>query len=133
VCSSDAGNNSFASLDVTKPDLKLGVTILSDVLLNATMPEKAVAREKEVQIAGIKQEDEQLTAVARNIMRDALFQNHPYSLRANGAVDSVQRLTPKQLLEFRDRYLVGKNGVISVFGNVSAAEVKQLFEQALAP
>jgi len=132
VLSSDAGNNSFSvTLDVTKPDLKLGVTILSDVLLNATMPEKAVAREKEVQIAGIKQEDEQLTAVARNIMREALFQNHPYALRANGAVDSVQRLTPKQLLEFRDRYLVGKNSVISVFGNVSAAEVKQLFEQAL--
>ena len=51
--SSDAGNNSFSvSLDVTKPDLKLGVDLLSDVLLNATMPEKAIAREKEVQIAG---------------------------------------------------------------------------------
>jgi zinc protease len=50
-------------------------------------------------------------------------------LRANGAVDSVQRLTPKDLLAFRDRYVVGKNGVISVFGNVSANEVKQLFEQ----
>ena len=133
VITSDAGNNSFSvGIDVTKPDLKLAVTILSDVLLNATMPEKAVAREKQVQIAGIKQEEEQLTTVARNIMRQALFHDHPYALRANGAVESVQRLTPKDLLEFRDRYLVGKNGVISVFGNVSAAEVKQLFETALA-
>jgi zinc protease len=129
---SDAGNNSFSvALDVTKPDLKLAVTILSDVLLNATMPEKAVAREKEVQIAGIKQEEEQLTTVARNITRQALFRDHPYALRANGAVDSVRRLTPKDLLEFRDRYVVAKNGVISVFGNISAADVKQLFEQAL--
>ena len=40
--SSDAGNNSFSvGLDVTKPDLKLGVTILSDILLNATMPEES--------------------------------------------------------------------------------------------
>ncbi len=130
---SEAGNNSFSvNLDVTKPDLKLGVTILADVLLHATMPEKAVAREKEVQIAGIKQEEEQLTSVARNIMRQALFQNHPYALRPNGSAESVQALTPKELLEFRDRYLVAKNGVISVFGNVSAAEVKQLFEKAFA-
>jgi zinc protease len=130
--SSDAGNNSFSiSVDVTKPDFKLGATILSDVLLNAIMPEKAVAREKEVQVAGIKQEEEQLTTVARNILREALFQDHPYSLRSSGSVESVQRLTPKELLEFRDRYLVAKNGVISVFGDVSAAEVKQLFEQAL--
>jgi zinc protease len=132
IIQSEAGNNSFSvGLDVTRPDLRLGIELLSDVLLNATMPEKAVAREKEVQIAGIKQEEEQLTAVARNLLREALFTNHPYSLRANGTVESVQRLTPKDLLEFRDRYLVAKNGVISVFGNVKAAEVKQLFEQTL--
>src|SRR5881628_3693627 len=65
--SSDAGNNSFTvSIDVTKPDLKTGINLLSDVLLNATMPEKAIAREKEIQIAAIQQEEEQLTSVARN-------------------------------------------------------------------
>ena len=130
--SSDAGNNSFnVSVDVTKPDVKLGVELLSDVLLNATMPEKAIAREKEIQIAAIQQEEEQLTSVARNIMRQALFPQHPYALRTNGSVESVQRLTQKDLLEFRDRYVVAKNGVIFVFGDVKAAEVKQLFEKAL--
>jgi zinc protease len=130
--SSDAGNNSFSvSLDVMKPDIKLGVDVLSDVLLNATMPEKAIAREKEIQIASIQQEEEQLTTVARNIMRQALFPQHPYALRSNGSVESVQRLTQKDLLEFRDRYVVAKNGVMYVFGNVKASEVKQLIEQAL--
>src|SRR5207247_4763689 len=111
--SSDAGNNSCSvSVDVMKPDLKLGVDLLSDVLLNATLPEKAVAREKEIQIAAIQQEDEQLTAVARNIMRQALFPQHPYALRSNGSVQSVQHLTQKELLDFRDRYVVAKNGII---------------------
>ncbi len=132
--SSDAGNNSFTvALDVTKPDLKLGVELLSDVLLNATMPEAAVAREKEVQLAGIKEEEEQLTTVAKNILREALFTKHPYALRGNGSVESVQKLNAKQLLEFRDRYLVGKNCVISIFGNVNAAEVKQILERTLGP
>src|SRR5436190_1952044 len=130
--SSDAGNNSFSvSLDVMKPDVKLGVDLLSDVLLNATFPEKAVAREKEIQIAAIQQEEEQLTSVARNIMRQALFPQHPYALRSNGSIQSVRQLTQKDLLEFRDRYVVAKNGVIYVFGDVKAAEVKQLIEQSL--
>src|SRR5438034_713700 len=131
--SSDAGNNSFSvSVDVMKPDVKLGVDLLSDVLLNATFPEKAVAREKEIQIAAIQQEEEQLTSVARNIMRQALFPQHPYALRSNGSVESVQRLTQKDLLEFRDRYVVAKNGVIYVFGDVKASEVKQLVEEMLS-
>src|SRR5881392_3235373 len=130
--SSDAGNNSMSvGVHVMKPDLKTGVDLLSDVLLNANFPGKAVTREKEVQIAGIKQEEEQLTAVARNILRQALFTDHPYALRSNGSPESVQQLAQKDLVAFRDKYLVGKNGVISVFGNVNAAEVKQLFEQAL--
>ena len=130
--SSDAGNNSMSvSVHVMKPDLKTGVDLFADVLLNANFPEKAVEREKQVQIAGIKQEEEQLTAVARNILRQALFTDHPYALRANGSTDSVQHLTQEDLIAFRDKYLVAKNGVVSVFGNVKAAEVKQLFEQAL--
>jgi zinc protease len=130
--SSDAGNNSMSvSAQVMKPDLKTGVDLLADVLLNANFPEKAIVREKEVQKAGIKQEEEQLTTVARNILRQALFTDHPYALRSNGSTESVQHLTQKDLIEFRDKYLVAKNGVISVFGNVNAAEVKQLFEQAL--
>jgi zinc protease len=129
---SEGGNNSFnVQVGIIKPDVKLGVELLSDVLLNATMPEKAIAREKEIQIAAIQQEEEQLTNVARNIMRQALFPQHPYALRSNGSVESVQRLTQKDLLEFRDRYVVAKNGVVFVFGDVNAAEVKQLFEQAL--
>src|SRR5256886_3270956 len=130
--SSDAGNNSFSvSVDVMKPDVKLGVELLSDVLLNATMPEKAIAREKEIQIAAIQQEEEQLTSVARNIMREALFPQHPYALRSNGSVGAVKHLTQKDLLDFRDRYVVAKNGVIYVFGDVKADEIKQLVEQTL--
>jgi zinc protease len=130
---SDAGNNSFSvSLDVTQPDFQLGAELLSDVLLNATMPAKAVTREKEVQVAGIKEEEEQLTTVARNILREALFRDHPYALRSKGSVQSVAKLTQKDLIAFRDRYLVARNTVISIFGNVKAAEVKQIFEQALS-
>jgi zinc protease len=130
--SADAGNNSFSvSLHITRPDLKLGADIFADVLLDATMPEKAVAREKEVQIAGIKEEEEKLTSVARNLMREALFMRHPYALRANGSMESVQHLKEKDLLDFRDRYLVARNSVVAVFGDVKAAEVKQLFEQLL--
>src|SRR6058998_3092119 len=130
--SSDADNNSFTvSVDVMKPDVKLGLDLLSDVLLNATFPEKAITREKEIQLAAIRQEEEQLTSVARNIMRQALFSQHPYALRSNGSIESIQRLTQKDLASFRDRYVVGKNGVIYVFGDVKAAEVKQLFEKAL--
>jgi len=46
-------------------------------------------------------------------------------------MESVQHLKQKDLLDFRDRYLVARNSVVAVFGDVKAAEVRQLFEQLL--
>jgi zinc protease len=95
---SDAGNNSLSvSLEVTRPDLQLGAELLSDLLLNATMPERAIEREREVQLAGIREEEEHLTTVARNLLRDALFGSHPYSFRSKGTAETVTRLTRKEL------------------------------------
>ncbi|MFL6542679.1 MAG: M16 family metallopeptidase [Chthoniobacterales bacterium] len=129
---SEVGNNSFSiSLDVTKPDLPLAVEILADVLLNATMPEQHVEREKEVQIAAILEEDEHLTSVARNILRSALFGEHPYALRGSGSAESVAELAPADLRAMRDRLVVAKNCVVSVFGDVDSSEVQRLFQTML--
>ncbi len=130
--SADAGNNSLAvRIGVTQPDLALGIDILADVLLNATMPQGAVDREKQNQLARIKEEDEQPTSVARNQLKAALFPQHPFALRSEGTPDSIGHLGTKELLAFRDQYLVGKNCVISVFGNVKAGDVKRMLEQKL--
>jgi zinc protease len=95
------------------------------------MPDQAVEREREIQLAKIREADEQPLSVAKNILRAALFPQHPFSLRSVGTSQSVERLTAKDLLAFRDRFVVAKNGVIAVFGNVRAPDVKQLLEQKL--
>jgi len=128
----EGGNNSLVvNLDVTQPDLALGTDILADVLLNATMRPDPVAREKEIQLAKIKDEDEKPTAVARNLLKRTLFPNHPLGLRPEGTPESVARLDSRDLRAFRDRYIVARNGVIAVFGNVKAGQVMELFEQKL--
>jgi zinc protease len=131
--SSDAGNNSFSlSLEVMQPDLGLGLDIFADILLHATLPETAIEREKAVQVATIKAEDEHVTSVARNLLRAALFGEHPYALRANGSVEGVNSLDRAALLALQKDYLVARNGVVAVFGDVNAADVRQKLETLLA-
>ena len=131
--STDAGNNSVnLFVKVMRPDLALGVDLFADVLLHATLPEKAIAREKEAQLAGIKAQEDEMTVVARHLLRAHLFENHPFALPALGTPKSVASLTQDDLVAFRDRHLVAKNGVIAVFGNVRADEVRELISEALA-
>jgi zinc protease len=129
----DSGNNSFAvSVDVMKPDISTGIEILADVLINPTFPEREVGLERTTQLASLKAEDEQPTSVARNLVRGKLFGVHPYGLRNLGTPDSVAALASAQLKAFQREYAVAANGVISVFGDVKAAEVKALVEKYFA-
>ena len=123
----DTANNSFSvAVEVMRDDLQLGMQLLSDVLLNATFPDHEVAREKDSQLAAIKAEDDQITAVARNLLKPRLYGSHPYALRANGTPESVISVTPASLKSFRDQLITGRNGVLSVFGDVKADEVIKL-------
>jgi zinc protease len=126
----DSGNNSFSvSIDIMKPDLALGLEVLADVLQNPTFPDKEVELEKAAQIAAIKAEDEQITAVARNVMREKLFGSHPYALRGSGRLESVEKITPADLKAFHNEYCVAENGVLAVFGDVKADEVLKLVQE----
>ena len=130
---SDAGNNSFSiSLEVMQPDLDLGLELLADVALHASLPEAAVEREKAVQIAAIKAEDEHITSVARNLLRSTLFGDHPYGLRSSGSPEGMARIDRAQLLAFQRQFVVGRNGVLAVFGNVKAEAVRQQVEALFA-
>jgi zinc protease len=125
-----AGNNSFSvSVDVMKEDFALGMQILSDVVANATFPDSEVAREKDSQLAAIKAEDDQITTTARNILKPLLYGSHPYALRGNGTPESLQKLTSADLKEYRDHLVVGRNGVLSIFGAVNPAEALALAQK----
>jgi zinc protease len=131
--SSDSGNNSVSvAVRVMQPDLKIGLDVLSDVILNPVWPEEAVAREKKVQLAGLKAEEEEMTSVARNLLRRALYSGHPYGLRQLGTPESVEGLDVEALSRFHKKHFVGKNGVIAIFGDVKAEEVKTLAEEYFA-
>jgi zinc protease len=132
ISSSAYNNRISAFVRVLQPDVALGLEILSDVLQHSTLPEKAIAREKEAQLAHIKAEEEEMMAVAGNLLRSRMLAGHPYGLRHLGTPESVARLTQADLAAFRDQHLVGRNGVLAIFGAVKAAEVRELVEKAFA-
>ena len=130
---SDAGNNSFSvSMEMMQPDLDLGLEILADVLLHPTLPAEVIEREKVIQSAAIKAEDEHLTSVARNLLRSQMFGTHPYALRTSGSAQSVAGLDRAALEAFRQQYLVAGNAVLAVFGNVEAEAVRARVEALFA-
>jgi zinc protease len=124
-----AGNNSFGvSARVMDDDFDLGLDLLADVLEHPTFPADLMERERSVQLAEIKSEQDQVLRAGQQLLRETLFARHPYRFNVLGTPETVSKLTPAALAEFHRRYVEPGNMVLTVFGRVKADEVRRKVE-----
>ena len=128
-----AGNNSFGvHAEVLSEDFALGLELVSDVLLNPAFPESSLEREREIQLAAIQAQRDQLLQCAFKGMRRTLFDSRGYGLDPLGSESSIQALRAADLRAFHQRLAVPNNCVLAIFGDVQAEAVRDAVEIAFA-
>ena len=127
------GNNSFGvNAEVLSSDFATGLDLVADVLLNPTFPVDPFEREREVQIASIYSQKDNLLKSASNAMRRTLFGNNGYGLDTLGTEETVTQLQTADLKAFHQKLVAPNNCVLAIFGDVKASEVKAAVEQVFA-
>jgi zinc protease len=126
------GNNSFgASAEVLSVDFDSGLGLLADVILNPTLPAPSLERERQVQLAGIKAQKDQLLQSASRSMRRALFGNQGYGLDVNGSEESVSAIQVADLKSFYQNLVVPNNCVLAIYGDIKTGLVREAVEKQL--
>jgi zinc protease len=127
------GNNSFGiNVEVLSSDFATGLDLAADVLLNPIFPANEMEREREVQIAGIHAQKDDLLKSASLAMRQALFGNIGYGLDALGTEQTVSKIRAADLQSFHQKLVVPNNSVLAIFGDVKVEDVKAAVEKAFA-
>ena len=127
------GNNSFGvSAEVMSEDFALGLNLVADVLRRPVFPADALERERQVTLAGIAAQRDDMLRSAIQLLRRTLFGDTGYGLDGLGTEESVTRLTATDLRDFHARLTVPNNCVLAIYGDVQAAEVLAAVETAFA-
>jgi zinc protease len=127
------GNHSFGvGAEVMREDFALGLDIVLDVLRHPAFPASALERERAIQIAGIKEQRDQVLPSAIRIMRRALFGGAGYGLDTLGTEESVASLTQAGLAAFHQRLAVADNCVLAVYGDVPTEATKNAVAKLVA-
>ncbi len=127
-----AGSNSISvSVDhLMTPHCEVGLNLLAEVLMEPTFPKEEVEHEKSSQLAAINAEKDQMLTVAQKLLKRKLFGTNPYGMPLLGTTETVPSLTSEMLQEFRQKLIVGKNGVVAIFGDVKSSEVIDMATKA---
>lgn len=129
---SSAGNDfTMINLSVLKKDIDTGFDILSDILLNPVFPEEEIKRKKELIKGGLRQSEEDPSFVADRAFRKALYGDHPYGRLVTGTEDTIDRIGKEDLLRFHSEYYRPNNAIVSIVGDVTDSEVREIMERYL--
>ena len=127
-----SGNNSIGfTIQVLEDDLSLALFVARELIGSLPLPDDMVALVRNLQLAGIKQEDDSPYSYGMKIVRDIFYKDHPYHNTILGTEKSVLSLTKKDITAFKDKCLVSENIVLAIFGDIAKdktiREVKEIF------
>lgn len=130
--SSDSGNNSaLVGIELLAQDWKRGTEILLEILTEPAFREEELLTEKRKALAALKVETDHPMALARNLVRAALYPGHPYATSSLGTAETIEAITLPDIENFARRHFLNRNLILSVAGPVDPAEFQSAVQSAL--
>ncbi len=127
-----SGRNSFGiTAQVLPADASRALEVVADCLQRPNFPQSELERLRQLTLAAIKAQEDDVDAVASKLLRQTLFTVHPYRNQEIGTAESIKALTREAVKRYWRQVCRPERMVLAVLGNVDAEaamqQVKALF------
>jgi zinc protease len=125
------GGSDFAtaSLRVLTKNLRTGLDLLSDVLLNPVFDQKEIDRKVKESLAEIQRQKEEPGIIAGEAFAKMVFGDHPYGKTNDEVAAYLPKLVRQDIIDFHSIRYSPNNTIIAVVGDVSEKEIRQLLNE----
>lgn len=125
------------SMKTVSADFPEMLELAGQLLRCASFPETEVELERRMALQAIRSQQEQPFTVAFEQLRQAMYQNHPYSMSGLGTEETVSSLSRADLQQYYQTYFRPNNTVITIVGRIvpedAIAQVEQVLGDWLSP
>ena len=118
-------------IDVPKDGVATALDILSDAMMNSTLPPEEYDKEQEVIRREFAMGMDDPDRMAGQLLFATAYQRHPYRLPVIGQIEVYNQLTQEQVMEYYKARYVPNNLTFVVVGDVDAQEVREQLDDIL--
>ncbi len=119
------------ALTVLRDDIDFGLSILQEILTNATFDKKEVEKVRAQLLAKLKNFWDEPRYFAGQIIKEKIYKNHPYAKNSLGTVDAITTITPDDLKSHYKKYISPHGARLALVGDLHGYDVAQLIEKNL--
>lgn len=119
VLSADSHINSATlSIEILSSDEKEGFDLFQEILNEPMLREEELETERRKQLSSIQMDLDQPMSVARNMVREVLFSDHPYRNTSLGKAEEVKQITAEDVQQFWKSNLYAKETLYCLSSSV---------------
>ncbi len=112
-------------------DLPLLLSLLAEALTQPAFPKNEVEKLRSQMLTGLAIRAQDTGEMASMLFDQILFKDHPYSRPEDGYVETIQRITRDDLVQFQREYYGPRGMVIVIVGGVKAEEAVRQVKRSL--
>jgi zinc protease len=105
------------------------VDLFLRILRRPEFPEAVLEREKVRVADAIREADTKPEELAERAFHRLVYRDHPYALRSVGEVDTVQKITRDELVDFYRRHYGSQYAVVAMTGDLTRKDAQALAER----
>jgi len=102
---------------VSKEHFNLALDWVSDIFLNSTLPEKEVEKERGVIIEEINMRKDHPMEYVLVLWQEVLYGDQPAGWDVAGRIETVSKISRKDLINYRESQYVASNTIVCMAGN----------------
>ena len=121
--------SSTISMRMLSENKEKSFALIGQAITNPRFDAEDFERVKDAKITSIQVASQNSSHVAHKLLKEHLYENHPYGHPAGGTESSLQNLSRFDVKRFYDRNYHLKNMVVSVVGDIQAAELATYLDE----
>lgn len=121
-----------ASLETLSEHKDIAFSLMSDAIIRPRFDDEAIARIRAKTLSLLVSQSESPYYKLERSWQQHLYGDHPYGNPELGAEASVKALTKEQMQAYHARYFSKQNIIISIAGDITAAEATKIIDEKFA-
>ena len=112
-------------------DLQKGLELLEEIVSRPRFDEKEIEKVRAQILAEIKNYWDDPKQFSSHLVAQELYKGHPYSKNVLGTVESITKITKKDLQDFHKKFMSPDGARLSLVGDIGSYNVKDVLNKAL--
>lgn len=119
------------ALSMLRDDLPFGLSILQEILTNATFDKHEIEKVRTQLLARLRNFWDDPRYFAGQLTKEVIYHGHPYSKSSLGTIESIKKINQKDLMNYYRTYISPQGARLAIVGDLEDGDMKDLFEKTV--